>query len=121
MTEEVNRDEQKAELTEKIERLEKEERREQIKEEIGARLKDESIWLRLLQLIVFGFAAFIAGWVLFGSVVLQFLLRLLTGEPNPELQRFGKSLAVYFSQIINFALFNTDDMPFPFSEWPKED
>jgi len=72
-------------------------------------------------MIVFGFAFFIGCWVLMGSVILQFLLRLLTGEPNPELQKFGKNLGKYFSQIISFAMFNSEDVPFPFSQWPNED
>lgn len=111
---------QHEEKLEELEKLGKAERREQIKQEITARLKDESIWIRFLHLIAFGFAFFLSTTILLGATILQFLLRLFTGEPNVELQKFGRSLGKYFGQLVSFALFNSEDAPFPFSEWPKD-
>ncbi len=96
-----------------------EEKKPVINDELKARLKDQNIWFHLLHLILYGFAFFICAWILFGVVILHFILRLLTGEPNSELQKFGKSMSVYLAQIIQFANFNTDDKPFPLSEWPS--
>lgn len=92
-----------------------------INAELKARLKDQNIWLHFLHLVLYGFAFGICSMILLGVVILHFLLRLLTGEPNIELQRFGKSLSVYFSEIVQFASFNTDKKPFPLSPWPSSD
>ena len=96
-----------------------EEKKPVINDELKARLKDQNIWIHFLHLILYGVAFFICTWILFGMVVLHFILRLLTGEPNAELQKFGKSMSIYLAQIIQFASFNTDKKPFPLSEWPK--
>jgi len=92
-----------------------------INDELKARLKDQNIWLHFLHLVLYGFAFGICSMILLGVVVLHFLLRLLTGEPNVELQRFGKSLSVYFSEIVQFASFNSDKKPFPLSPWPSSE
>ena len=96
-----------------------EENKPVINDELKARLKDQNIWIHFLHLILYGIAFFISTWILFGIVILHFVLRLLTGEPNVELQKFGKSMSIYLAQIIQFASFNTDKKPFPLSEWPK--
>jgi len=90
-----------------------------IKEEVKARLQDTSIWVYFLHLVLYGFAFVLSSWVLFASVVLHFILRLLTGEPNPELQKFAKNLSVYLAEIVQFANFNSDKTPFPLSPWPN--
>ncbi len=90
-----------------------------INEELKARLKDQNIWIHLLHLLLYGVAFFLSVWILLGMVILHFILRLLTGEPNPELQKFGKSMSIYLAQIIQFASFNSDEKPFPLSEWPN--
>jgi len=90
-----------------------------INDELKARLKDQNVWIYFLHLILYGFAFFICTWILFGMVILHFVLRVLTGEPNAELQKFGKSMSLYLAQIIQFASFNTDKKPFPLSEWPN--
>jgi len=106
---------------EEFEQLEREERRAKIKEEMKARLRDESIWIRLFHIVVFGFAFFIASGILMGSIILQFILRVVTGEPNTELQKFGAGLGNYYKDIINYSIFATETAPFPFSAWTKDD
>ncbi|NNC98234.1 MAG: DUF4389 domain-containing protein, partial [Gammaproteobacteria bacterium] len=64
-----------------------------ISPDVKARLKDQSIWLYFLQLIMYGIAFGLCAWILLGVSLLHFLLRLLTGEPNSELQKFGQNLA----------------------------
>ena len=95
------------------------EKKQVINAELKARLKDQNIWIHLLHLIVYGFAFGIGSMILLGVTILHFILRLLTGEPNIELQRFGKNLGTYFLQIVEFASFNTNKKPFPFSAWPN--
>ena len=48
----------------------------------------------------------------------QFVIKMATGEINPQLQRLGQALSEYFYQIMRFQTFNTDERPYPFSSWP---
>lgn len=96
-----------------------EEKKPVINAELKARLKDQNIWIHFLHLILYGVAFFLSTWILFGMIILHFILRLLTGEPNVELQKFGKSMSIYLAQIIQFASFNAAKKPFPLSEWPN--
>ena len=98
-----------------------EEKKSVINSELKARLKDQNIWIYFLHIILYGFAFGICSMILFGVVLLHFILRLLTGEPNKELQAFSKGMGTYFSQIVDFANFNSQLKPFPLSPWPGKE
>jgi hypothetical protein len=74
---------------------------------------------RVLYTVVFAIALWIVGWVLALTVVIQLVLRLVNGNPLPDLTRFGAALATYTRQIIEYVTFATDTAPFPFSDWPN--
>ncbi len=76
-----------------------------------------SIWLRLVWMIVLGFAFNVAQVVTVAIVVFQFLSSLFTGKVNTNLTRFSGHLAHYFQQIVMFMTFVTEEKPFPFSAW----
>jgi hypothetical protein len=57
--------------------------------------------------------------VLFVVVVLQFTFVLLGSAPNARLLAFGRSLGSYVQQVVNYQTFNTEEKPFPFSDWPS--
>jgi hypothetical protein len=77
-----------------------------------------SIWIRGLFMLLMGFAFQVCGTVLCLATVIQFLLTLLTDTPNTRLISFGRSLGSYLRQIVNYLTFVTEEVPFPFSEWP---
>jgi len=77
------------------------------------------LWLRALFMILLGILYSLAGTVMFVVVVFQFVILLLSNEPNQRLLVFGRNLGVYIQQIVNFQTFNTEDKPFPFSDWPS--
>lgn len=79
---------------------------------------ENNIWLRGVFMILFGIIYSLSGTVLFVLAVLQFIFVLLGGAPNTRLLTFGRSLGSYVQQIVNFQSFNTEDKPFPFSDWP---
>ena len=79
-----------------------------------------SIWLRLIFMIVFAVAFNVAEFVILVIVVFQFLASLFTREPNDRLTRFGRTMALYVQQVIEFLTFATEEKPFPFSPWPEE-
>ncbi|EWC42499.1 DUF4389 domain-containing protein [Pseudomonas stutzeri] len=79
----------------------------------------ESLILRAVWMLIFFFVWQLAELVLLVVVVLQLLLRLFRGRPDPGLQGFGDSLSQYLAQIGRFATFNTEQKPWPLSDWPS--
>ncbi len=80
--------------------------------------KRRNIWMRGLFMLLMAFAFEVCGTVLCIVVVIQFVIMLLNDTPNVRLVTFGRSLGNYLRQIVNFLTFATEEMPFPFSEWP---
>ncbi len=89
-------------------------------ENLKQNLARGSIWLRLIFMIVFAVAFNVAEFVIFVVVVFQFLASLFTGEPNDRLTRFGRTMAHYLQQVVEFLTFAAEEKPFPFSPWPEE-
>lgn len=85
---------------------------------IESNIKSRSTWLRLLFMILFIALWSLSRIVVLAVVVLQFFWVLLTGQTNSRLLRFGQSLATYSYQIITYLTYNTEEQPFPFSDWP---
>ena len=77
-----------------------------------------NIWLRGVFMILLGILYSLAGAGLCAVAVLQFFFVLLGGAPNARLLAFGHGLGSYVQQIVNFQSFNTEEKPFPFSDWP---
>lgn len=50
--------------------------------------------------------------------LLQLALALLTGKPNERLCGLARSLGRYLGQIAQFVGFASEQLPFPFSDWP---
>lgn len=80
-----------------------------------------NIWLRGLIMLLMGLALHVLGTVLFVVAVVQFVLVLLNGEPNARLAGFGRSLGRYAQQLMGFLSFATEEIPFPFNDWPGGD
>jgi hypothetical protein len=77
------------------------------------------IWMRGLYMLLFMFFYSVAEFVLGAVVVVQFGYRLFTGENHPRLLALGAAIASYIYQVLRFLSFNTEVMPYPFSEWPQ--
>ena len=82
-------------------------------------IKSRSTWLRLLFMILFLALWSLSRILVLAVVVLQFFWVLLTGETNQRLLVFGASLATYSYQIIAYLTYNSEEQPFPFSDWPE--
>ena len=78
-----------------------------------------SIWLRAMLMILMAIAFHICGPLLALAAIIQFVLALLTNTPNAGLIAFARSLGLYLSQIADFVGFGTEEVPFPFNEWPS--
>lgn len=78
----------------------------------------ESLILRAIWMLVLFFVWQLAEVVLLVVVILQLIMRAFDGQPNAALQGFGDSLSQYVAQIGRFGTFNTDQKPWPMSDWP---
>jgi hypothetical protein len=78
------------------------------------------IGIRVLYMLVFAVTFWILCWVLGVTVIAQLLLSLLSGQLNPDLLKFSKSLSRYILQVAEFMLFLTERPPFPFAPWPDQ-
>ena len=87
--------------------------------EIKDNIQQQSTWMRGLYMLMFAFFYSIAEIVLFTIVIVQFFLKLFTGQVNSRLQKLGQSIATYIYQIIQFLTFNSDYQSYPFGAWPK--
>ena len=77
-----------------------------------------NIWIRGIFMLLMGLAFQVCGTVLCIVTLIQFMMTLLNDTPNIRLVSFGRSMGSYLRQIVNFLTFATEEMPFPFSEWP---
>lgn len=82
-------------------------------------LLNPETWIRLLYMIVFGLLSILARMVVWIVAVLQFLLVLITGADNKNLRDLGQGAAKWTYQAFLFLTFNSNDKPFPFSDWPE--
>ncbi len=81
-------------------------------------LQDAETWKRGFYMGVFVVIYTAAEVLVFGIVVFQFLSRLFTGELNPRLAGFSPGLSSYIYEILNYVTYESDERPFPFSDWP---
>jgi hypothetical protein len=89
--------------------------------ELKQRLTSRNIWTRALFMVLFAIAYGLVEIILTLLVVVQFFVVLLTARANEPLLKFGTNLGRYVYQIIQFQTFNSEDKPFPFSDWPEDE
>ena len=80
-----------------------------------------NIWVRGLFMVLMAFAYHLSGTLLFIIAILQFAITLLNKTPNARLLSFGRSLGRYIEQIVYFLTFFSEEIPFPFNDWPSGD
>ena len=81
-------------------------------------LTSEAFWLRLAFMLLFVIVAEIAVLIMMLLVVVQFVYRLFTGKLQADMYRFSSSLAQFIYQTYQFLIYETEDKPFPFNDWP---
>ncbi len=89
--------------------------------EVKKNLTHGDAWLRVFFMIVFAFVYWVVNWLLAAVVLVQIGWSLITANTSGRLREFGASLADYLRQIVRFITYNSDDMPFPFADWPGRD
>ena len=85
-----------------------------------ARLTSGNLWLRALYMIFFVLAYGVAEVVLVLVVLFQFVHILFAGSANEAALRLGAALSAYIRQVLDYQTFNSEERPFPFTDWPEE-
>jgi hypothetical protein len=49
----------------------------------------------------------------------QLVLVIASDQPHERLRAFGGALGRYLAQIATFVTFGSEELPFPFSDWPS--
>ncbi len=86
-------------------------------EQINYNLKQLSTWKRIFFMLVFAAIGALVRMILWAVIILQVASTLFTGKANQNVLSFGRSLSVYIYHIMLFLTFNTETLPFPFSDW----
>lgn len=91
--------------------------------QLKSNLTSNKHWLRFLYMVFFMICLQVASFVMWVLVCLQFLISLVNGLDNSNLRRFGETLSEYIYRTLRFLTYNSQEKPFPFSDWPeaKED
>jgi len=90
-------------------------------DEVKTHITSTETWLRLLFMVMFAVISWVSKLVLIAVVIFQSLLKLLTGTINERALDLGQQLSTYIYQILRYLTFNTEERPYPFSDWPSGD
>ena len=78
----------------------------------------DHVW-RLIAIVAFALIAYIVlPFVLFPLAAFQFFVIIFDSKPNEELQAILDIVRDYLVECLDFVIFRSDEMPFPFSPLP---
>ena len=90
-------------------------------DDIVENLREPSAWARVVFMLGFSLVLYMVIIPLTLLLTLtQALFSVFNGEDNDNLRHFGASLLAYISQVVRFLTFNSDERPFPFSDFPED-
>ncbi len=82
------------------------------------KVASKSTWMRAIFMLFFLAVISMTEFVIYSLVILQFITMLLSRKANERLIEFGRDLSIFVYNIFLFLTFNSDQKPFPFSDWP---
>jgi len=88
-----------------------------MEQDINENLKKISTWKRIFIMLIFFIIVGLVRIMLWAVVLLQVASALFMGSPNKNILGFGSKLSAYLYHILLFLTYNTEKLPFPFSEW----
>ncbi len=86
-------------------------------EQINYNLTQLGTWKRIFFMLIFAAIGSLVRMLLWAVIILQVASTLITGKANVNILNFGRSLSTYTYHILLFLTFNTETLPFPFSDW----
>lgn len=88
-----------------------------MQDQINENLKKIETWKRIIFMLIYAVIDSMVKLLLWLVILLQVGSVLLTGSVNTNILGFGRSLSTYHYHILLFLTFNTEQLPFPFSDW----
>ena len=83
------------------------------------KIKNPDYWVRLLLvLLYFGLVFYLVRALVGIALVLQFVIVALSGKTNHRVVHFTGNLNQFSYHVLQYVTWNTDNRPFPFSDWP---
>ena len=77
----------------------------------------DSIWIRLIYMLLIALMISIAQTVLGVATLIQFVIMLLSkGTPNEQLSEFGTSLGIWIAKAARFQTAASEVKPWPWTE-----
>ena len=93
---------------------------QQMTDELKEHVKDSSVWVRLLFMLLFSVLYWAAEMVLAVVVLFQFFSVLFTGKKNSQVLALGAQLSTYAYQVFRYLTYNSEEKPFPLGDWPSD-
>lgn len=88
-----------------------------MQDQINENLKKIETWKRIIFMLIYALIDSMVKLLLWLVILLQVGSVLFTGSVNSNILGFGRSLSTYHYHILLFLTFNTEQLPFPFSDW----
>ena len=88
-----------------------------MQEQINENLKKISTWKRIIFMLIYAAIDSMVKLLLWLVILLQVGSVLFTGTTNTNIIEFGRNLSTYHYHLLLFLTFNTEQLPFPFSDW----
>ncbi len=83
--------------------------------------KNSDVWVRGLYTALFAAIFYLVFILVLLIAVLQFLMKLVTGDHIKQLLELSDALSLYVGQLLRFVTFKDDMRPYPFSDWPTSE
>ena len=78
---------------------------------------EESLWMRLLYMLIISFMLSFAGTAISVLTVIQFIIMLLNkGQPNERLADLGTDIGIWFAKAVRYQTAASDVKPWPWTE-----
>lgn len=88
-------------------------------EQLNDNLKKTSTWQRIFFMLMLAVIISMVRTLLWVIILWQVLTTLLTGGSNTNILSFSRSLSAYLYHLTLYLTFNTEVLPFPFSNWQE--
>lgn len=77
----------------------------------------ESLWMRLISMIIIGLLLSFAQSLLWLIAVIQFIIMVVNKrQPNEQLAEFGTTMGVWFAKAIRYQTAASEVKPWPWTE-----
>jgi hypothetical protein len=84
-------------------------------------LTSSESWIRILFMMVYAVVLYLVSLVFIVLVPVQTIFVLVSGDKNFKLLQLSNVLVQYVTQCLSFVNFNSDEKPYPFSDFPVSD